>query len=328
MPPPPQSTAKVGGVSCTLAPYRARRMWWTGPVTDDGSRSVRVRLDLKYDGAQFHGWAKQPGLRTVQGELETAMHRITRLRQPPRLTVAGRTDAGVHARGQVAHVDLPEATWLALPGRSTRPPAQALRDRLGAVLPADVVVAAAGAVPEAFDARFSALWRCYRYRIADTAALCDPLTRAWVHWHRRELDVPAMNLAAAALVGEWDFAAYCKPRAGATTIRTLLEFSWFRDEHGLAVAHVRADAFCHSMVRALVGACLAVGERRREISWPGEVLGRGVRDSAVHVAAADGLTLEEVAYPADAAGFEARARQARARRGAPSELGRMDSTEG
>lgn len=277
-----------------------------------------MRLAISYDGAGFHGWAKQPGLRTVEEEITSALQRVLRLPSPARVTVAGRTDAGVHARGQVAHVDVPGKAWAQAPGRSTRTPAQALRDRLAAVLPADIVVAATEPVPPSFDARFSALWRRYAYRIADTTHLRDPLTRSWVLWHRRAVDAPAMNRAAATLVGEWDFAAYCKPRAGATTIRTLQEFQWYRDDLGLVVAHVRADAFCHSMVRALVGACLAVGEGRRGPQWPAEVLRRGVRDSAVQVAPAEGLTLEEVAYPADEAGYAARARVARAKRERPA----------
>ncbi len=272
---------------------------------------VRVRLDIAYDGAGFSGWASQPGLRTVQQEIEDALARVLRLDPPPRLTVAGRTDAGVHARGQVAHVDLPADRWHAAPGRSDRTPAQALAHRLGAVLAPDVVVHAAGEVPESFDARFSALWRRYAYRISDGLATRDPLVRTSVLWHRRGLDEQLMNAAAHLLTGEHDFAAYCKPREGATTIRTLEELTWRRDEHGLVVAHVRADAFCHSMVRALVGACLAVGEGRRPVEWPAAVLRAGVRDSAVQVAPAAGLTLEEVGYPPEQH-YATRARQARA----------------
>ena len=277
---------------------------------------VRARLDIAYDGTAFSGWARQPGLRTVQQEIEEALGRVLRLDPAPRLTVAGRTDAGVHARGQVAHVDLPTDRWEAAPGRSDRTPADALAHRLGAVLAGDVVVHAVHEVPQTFDARFSALWRRYAYRVSDALATRDPLDRSSVLWHRRGLDQQLMNAAAHLLTGEHDFAAYCRPREGATTIRTLLEFSWGRDERGLVVAQVRADAFCHSMVRALVGACLAVGEGRRPVEWPAAVLRAGVRDSGVQVAPAAGLTLEEVGYPAEQ-NYATRARQARAVRTLP-----------
>lgn len=289
-----------------------------GTMTSD---LVRVRLDLSYDGTDFAGWAAQPGLRTVQGVLEEAL--TTVLRHPARLTVAGRTDAGVHARGQVAHLDVPRAAWLAVPGRSDRAPGDALVTRLAGVLghggrprgTSDVVVRRASEAPEGFDARFSALWRRYAYRIADDAAHRDPLRRRDVLWHRRPLDVAAMDDAARRLLGEHDFAAYCKPRPGATTIRTLQDITWRRVTDGadadLVVATVRADAFCHSMVRALVGASLAVGEGRRDGGWPAAVLRAGVRDPAVGVAPAHGLTLEEVSYPAPEL-LAARALQARA----------------
>ena len=277
---------------------------------------VRVRLDIAYAGTAFSGWARQPGLRTVQQAIEEALSRVLRVGEPPRLTVAGRTDAGVHARGQVAHVDLPVDRWAATPGRSDRSPAEALAHRLSAVLDDDVVVRGVRQVPETFDARFSALWRRYSYRISDRLTTRDPLRRSSVLWHRRALDETAMNAAAHLLTGEHDFAAYCKPRAGATTIRTLQDFTWQRAEDGLVVARVRADAFCHSMVRALVGASLAVGEGRRPVDWPADVLGAGMRDSAVQVAPALGLTLEEVGYPPEEA-FGLRAQQARAVRTLP-----------
>lgn len=286
------------------------------PAADQAGELVRVRLHIAYDGTAFSGWARQPGLRTVEQTIEDALARVLRLHPAPRLTVAGRTDAGVHARGQVAHVDLPRDRWEAAPGRSGRSPAEALVHRLDAVLDRDVVIHAAGRVPETFDARFSALWRRYAYRISDRETTRDPLARTSVLWHRRALDVPAMNAAAHLLTGEHDFAAYCKPREGATTIRTVQEFGWHRDAEALVVAHVRADAFCHSMVRALVGASLAVGEGRRPVEWPAEVLRAGVRDSAVQVAPALGLTLEEVAYPQER-NYGVRAEQARAVRSLP-----------
>jgi len=259
---------------------------------------VRLRLDLAYDGTDFHGWATQPGLRTVQGTLEAALAQILRVESAP-VTCAGRTDTGVHARGQVVHLDVDDEVLAASAGRSARPPAEALLRRLNGILPEDMRVHRTSVAPAGFDARFSAVWRRYAYRIADAPALADPLTRRWVLAWGRPLDLEAMNEAAAPLQGEHDFAAFCKKREGATTIRALHELAWRRDPQGLAVATVRADAFCHNMVRALVGAMVAVGEGRREPGWAAEVLRRGERDPSVTVLHAHGLTLEEVAYPPD-----------------------------
>lgn len=286
-----------------------------------GGPPLRVRLDLAYDGSGYAGWAVQPGLRTVQGVLEEALAVVLRLPERPRTTVAGRTDAGVHASGQVVHVDVAESAWAAAPGRSARSPGEALVERLSAVLPPDVVVRGARPAAPGFDARFSALWRRYAYRVVDHPARRDPLRRSHELWHRRALDVGAMDHAADALRGEHDFAAYCRPREGATTVRTLHGLRWSRQPDGLVRADVRADAFCHSMVRALVGACLAVGEGRRPAAWPGEVLRAGTRDPAVTVAPAHGLTLEEVAYPPDA-DLARRAEEARRVRVLPGTAGR------
>lgn len=260
---------------------------------------MRLRIDLAYDGTDFHGWAAQPGLRTVEEELSSAL--ATVLRFPSMEVVcAGRTDAGVHARGQVVHCDVEEA------------PDQ-LQRRLNGVLPQDVRVRRVAEAPPGFDARFSAVWRRYAYRVADSPAALDPLTRRHVLAWPRPLDLDAMNHAAHALIGLHDFAAFCKRREGATTIRTLQELGWSRDADGVAVATVRADAFCHSMVRSLMGCLLAIGEGRRSPEWAAEVLGAEVRDSAVAVVHAHGLTLEEVAYPADNE-LAARAQQTMARR--------------
>jgi tRNA pseudouridine38-40 synthase len=245
---------------------------------------------------------------------------VLRLPSVP-VTCAGRTDTGVHARGQVVHLDLDPTALAAAPGRSDAAPAEALRRRLNGILPADVRVHRVAEAPEGFDARFSVVWRRYAYRIADTAAAVDPLIRGWVLAWPRALDLDAMNRAAAGLVGEHDFAAFCKKREGATTIRTLLDLAWRRDERGLAVATVRADAFCHHMVRALVGALVAVGEGRQDPGWPREVLLTGVRDPAVTVVRAHGLTLEEVGYPPDA-DLAAQARTARVTRTLSAEAGR------
>ncbi|MFD8588893.1 tRNA pseudouridine(38-40) synthase TruA [Streptomyces sp. NPDC059637] len=269
---------------------------------------VRVRLDLSYDGTDFSGWARQRERRTVQGELESALQTVMRMPDPVELTVAGRTDAGVHARGQVAHLDLPEEVWAAQEEKLVR--------RLAGRLPRDVRVWKAERAPAGFDARFSAVWRRYAYRVCDHPGGVDPLLRAHVLWADRPLDLDLMNLAAAELLGEHDFAAYCKKREGATTIRTLLDLYWERTADGVAVATVRADAFCHNMVRALVGAMLLVGYGKRPPGFPGEVLAGRVRNSAVNVVRPHGLTLEEVGYPADEL-LAARSKEARNRRTLP-----------
>ncbi len=295
------------------------------PAGAPAAATARLRLDLGYDGGAFSGWAEQPGLRTVQGVLAAGLQRVLRLQEPPRLVVAGRTDAGVHATGQVCHVDVPRAAWLAAPGRSEAPPGAALVRRLAGVLPPDVRVHGAREAPAGFDARFGALRRRYAYRVSDAPGGAPPLLRSHVLAHRRPLDAAAMDAAAARLTGLHDFAAYCRPREGATTVRTLLRYAWTRRPDGLLEADVQADAFCHSMVRALVGAALAVGEGRREVDWPARVLAAGRRDPGVAVVAPHGLVLEEVVYPADA-GLAARAAQARAVRTAPGAPGATGAT--
>ncbi|GAA3633091.1 tRNA pseudouridine(38-40) synthase TruA [Microbacterium awajiense] len=277
---------------------------------------VRIRLDIAYDGTHFRGWARQPGLRTVQGTLEDALGRI--LGGRPRLVVAGRTDAGVHAVGQVAHLDLDDAQRTRLLGsrRGTDAPVPALARRVGGALGAysDVAVRASSVAPDGFDARFSAVWRRYEYRVADRRSGYDPLRRHDTTTVRADLDAAVMDAAARSLRGLHDFAAYCKPRPEATTIRTLLDFAWHRDDDGVLVAAVRADAFCHSMVRALVGGCVAVGEGRLAVDDLAAIRDRGERVPEVKVLAARGLTLTEVGYPEDDQ-LAARADQTRARRG-------------
>ena len=284
--------------------------------------TVRLRIDAAYDGTAFAGWARQPGLRTVQGTIEDAIGTV--LRDPAaevRLIVAGRTDAGVHATGQVAHLDLPIATWSAIAGaRRGDDPSASLARRLNGILAAatpDVVITGVALAPAGFDARFSPIWRRYEYRIADEQALRDPRRRGHTLWQPGVLDAGAMDALAQRLVGLHDFGAFCKPREGATTIRTLLDYSWRRDDDGVLVATVRADAFCHSMVRALVGATVAVGLGRREADAIEQLLRAPERTSLFPVVAAKGLTLVEVGYPADAE-LAARAEQTRARREAPA----------
>ncbi len=259
---------------------------------------MRLRIDLAYDGADFHGWAVQPGLRTVQGEVEFALATALRV-ESVATTCAGRTDTGVHARGQVVHADVDRRAVADATGRSQEPPPTALARRLNGLVAADVRIGRVVEAPEGFDARFSASWRRYVYRVADTPAAVDPLVRGHVLSWPRPLDLPAMAAAATLLVGEHDFAAFCKQREGATTVRRVLDLTWARDDAGVAAATVRADAFCHHMVRSVIGCLIAVGEGRRDPAWAGEVLAAARRDPAVAVVPAHGLTLEEVGYPPD-----------------------------
>ncbi len=265
---------------------------------------MRIRLDLAYDGGPFSGWALQPGLRTVQGTLEEALELL--IRRPVRVTVAGRTDAGVHARGQVVHLDLTEAEWLGLNRGAELDPAVALLRRIrGALsrglgdLTGAIVVHRVSIAPEGFDARFSALWRRYSYRIADGPALWDPLGRYDTLWHKSPLDVDLLNEGSVQLLGLQNFLSYCKPREGSTTIRELQRFEFVRGEDGVIVATVQADAFCHNMVRALVGSALYVGEGLEPPGWLHERLLARKRDARSVLAAPHPLVLEEVAYPSD-----------------------------
>jgi tRNA pseudouridine38-40 synthase len=263
------------------------------PAPPESQNTLRLRLDLRYDGSAFHGWATQPGMTTVQQTVQEALWRVLRLPEPPMLTVAGRTDAGVHARGQVAHTDIVAENWAAEGSSAVR--------RLGRLLPPSVRVTAIGPAPEGFDARFSALWRRYSYRVCDDPAQADPLRRHDTLWYSRRLDLGPMNAAARACLGEHDFAAFCRKREGATTIRELLRLDWTRAEPGVAVAAVTADAFCHNMVRALTGALLSVGDGSKPVEWLGDLLAAGQRDPAAWVAPPHPLCLEEVGYPEPAA---------------------------
>ncbi|MEX5295124.1 tRNA pseudouridine(38-40) synthase TruA [Kocuria sp. CPCC 205268] len=275
--------------------------------------AVRVRLDLAYDGAPFSGWARQPGLPTVQGSLEDALAVL--VRRPVRVAVAGRTDTGVHARGQVAHLDLTPAEWAGLARGRDEDPAPALERRLTGALahvlgrgrrdaglpecPGAVVVRRAGAAPAGFDARFSAVSRRYSYRIDDGAAGRDPLTRHLTWWSQDVLDVPVMAAAVRELVGLHDFLSFCRPREGATTVREVLDVTVERDRDGLVRLGIEADAFCHHMVRSVVGAAARVGAGREDPDWLGRRLAERVRDARVLMAPAHALVLEEVRYPGD-----------------------------
>lgn len=241
----------------------------------------------------------------MQGSIEGAIATIMQLSEPTRLTCAGRTDAGVHARGQVAHVDLDGIE------------AEQLKQRLRRILPIDIQIRSVAPAPLGFDARFSALERHYVYRINDESAGPDPLVRRHVVWNRRPLNAERMNDAAAHLLGEHDFAAFCKARDGATTIRTLKELTSRRTPEGILETSIRADAFCHSMVRSIMGALTAVGDGRYAADWVRRVLTAKVRDPHVLVMPALGLTLEQVEYPPDT--FMAqRASETRSRREQPN----------
>jgi tRNA pseudouridine38-40 synthase len=287
---------------------------------------LRVRLDIAYDGTGFSGWARQPGQRTVQESLEETLARVLRLKRPVSLTVAGRTDAGVHAAGQVAHCDIAVDRWQAAGAgeaasaggaASGADVADVVCRKLARALPPDIRVRRIAPAPPGFDARFSALWRRYTYRVCDDPARADPLRRHTTLWYPRSLDLDTMNEAARACLGEHDFAAFCRRREGATTVRALLRLDWARAEPGLAVATVVADAFCHNMVRALAGACLRVGDASRPPAWLGQVLAARARDSGVPVMPPHGLCLAEIGYPASDQ-FAARAAATRRLRPTPA----------
>jgi tRNA pseudouridine38-40 synthase len=263
------------------------------------SEDVRLRLDIAYDGTDFAGWATQAGQRTVAGVIGDAL--TTVFRTPLRLWAAGRTDTGVHATGQVAHVDVPAAALPNVYPRSSRagePEFLPLLRRLSRFLPADVRVLEISRAPSGFDARFSALRRHYEYRLSTAAYGVQPQQARYITAWPRDLDVDAMSVASQDLLGLHDFAAFCRHRAGATTIRDLQRLDWSR-EGDLITAHVSADAFCWQMVRSLVGALLAVGEQRRTPQWCRELLGAAERSSDFSAAPAQGLTLAGVDYPPD-----------------------------
>ncbi|MCI4062737.1 tRNA pseudouridine(38-40) synthase TruA [Micromonospora sp. R77] len=260
---------------------------------------IRLRLDVSYDGTDFSGWAPQPTRRTVAGVLVETLDLVLGAGTATGLTVAGRTDAGVHATGQVCHLDLPATVWREHDGRLLR--------RLARLLPTDVRVRAMTEVPSDFDARFSATYRRYEYRVTDAPWGAEPLRRHDTLAWPKPLDLDALNAAAAGLVGEHDFAAYCRRKEHATTLREVTRLDWRRDPDGILVATVQADAFCQAMVRSLVGAMLVAGDGRRPVEWPAGLLTRRERSSEVTVAGAHGLTLVAVGYPTDPAEYARRA---------------------
>ena len=251
----------------------------------------RLRIDIAYDGTAFYGWATQPDRRTMQNLVEEAISQITR--SQVQTIVAGRTDAGVHATGQVIHVDLPDSLFrdgFSYPD---------FRYKLNRILDEDLRVMNISEAPDGFHARFSALRRVYTYKILDNNEVIAPLARYDVAPWYRPLDVDLMNKASALVLGHHDFAAFCKFKEGGTTIRTLEKYEWHRDQTGLLVAEVVADAFCYSMVRNLVGAVICVADGRKDPSWIQELLANKERVSDSLVFPARGLSLTRVDYPSD-----------------------------
>ena len=280
---------------------------------------IRLRLGIAYDGTDFHGWASQgdPALRTVQATIEDAFALITRTPCP--LTVAGRTDAGVHAAGQVAHVDIPRDF---LNTRSVAGDVGQLVRRLARLLPDDVRITSVTEAAPGFDARFSALARTYHYRVTTNPSGALPTRARDTAVWQKPIDVSAAHEAAQKFLGLNDFAAVCKHKEGATTIRELQVFD-FADistpwEPNLYQATVRADAFCWNMVRCLVGATLSVADGRRPADFPDQLLAMKQRSPLVPLAPARGLSLVEVTYPADEE-LAARALATRAKR-SPADL--------
>ncbi|MGO1181873.1 MAG: tRNA pseudouridine(38-40) synthase TruA [Micrococcaceae bacterium] len=277
---------------------------------------MRIRIDLAYDGESFHGWAVQPGLASVQGAVEAGLQMV--IRRSIRTTVAGRTDAGVHAAHQVIHCDLTPEEWNAVSRqREGVEPEDALVRRLNGVLRAQegsIVIRSAAVAPVGFDARFSAGGRAYRYRISDRLDTRDPLQRRFTHWHGTPLSLALMQAEADSMLGLHDFLSYCKPREGATTIRTLRRFDLYRDALGVIHAELEADAFCHNMVRALVGSAMLVGEGKRPPGWMEQRRAEQRRGPDVRLAPARGLVLERIDYPETAEELAEQARRTRARR--------------
>ena len=272
----------------------------TEPTLYPESGFLRLRIDLAYDGSDFSGWAIQPDRRTVQAQVEEAIEKIARVRIES--IVAGRTDAGVHATGQVIHVDIPDSIAI-----------EDLAYKLNRILDEDIRINRIEVAPPAFHARFSALRRYYQYRILDENKVIQPLARLNTAGWYRPLDLDLMNQASKLLLGTNDFAAFCKYREGATTVRTLEKYEWVRDSEGFLVADVVADAFCYSMVRNLVGAVVCVADGRFEPSWIKTLLENKERVSDSLVFPARGLTLYKVDYP-DAAELLERAKKTVARR--------------
>jgi len=268
----------------------------TKPVDLEVDGFSRYRIDFGYDGTDFNGFAKQPGLRTVQAELVKAIELIFGKDEHDfGMRVAGRTDAGVHAQHQVAHINLTEKQLKRI-GRNPD-----VAGRINTALPADIRLYSFEKAPAGFDARYSAAFRRYRYRIADKASSLDPLQVRYVLELKADLDLAAMRRGAKVLIGLHDFAAFCKPRAGATTIRRLKKIAISRNPlmGNIVEIELLGDAFCHNMVRSLVGALVAVGRGRATVLDIKQRLISGSRAGSFKVLGARGLSLIEVGYPVD-----------------------------
>ena len=261
------------------------------PPGDSGGL-VRFRVDLAYDGTDFAGWAKQPGLRTVEGDLVKMFEKVFgKSKTDFDMRVAGRTDSGVHAKHQVCHLDVPQKRL----SRIGRDPLNAFR--LNTLIADDLIILDIHQITSDFDARFSALGRRYRYTIVDPEFKKDPMLVRYALTHKRVLDVDLMNLAAKELIGLKDFAAFCKPRVGASTIRNLTTFEVSRDPAGLITIDIHADAFCHNMIRSLVGSIMAVADGRLSIQDLIQVQKSGKRANKFKTIDAKGLSLESIDYP-------------------------------
>lgn len=266
------------------------------PALNPESGFRRLRIELTYDGTNYAGWAKQPDQRTLQGALEEALAKF--LRTPINTVVAGRTDAGVHATGQVVHADVPEN----IESSRYRPDEDPwdfdhFKYRLNQMLDEDFRVLKVEFAPTNFDARFTATSRHYRYKLLDGNQELMPLKRLDAATWFRALDIELMNQAGKPLLGKHDFVTFCRYREGATTLRTLLEFKWHRDEEGFVICDIAADGFGWNMVRNLVGAAVCVGEGRFEVGWMEQILRAEARVSDSYVFPARGLTLRHVEYP-------------------------------
>jgi tRNA pseudouridine38-40 synthase len=299
-------------------------------TVDAQSNTVRIRIDCAYDGTDFHGWARQLHLRTVQGEIEAAISKILHIHpergdQPVRLVVAGRTDTGVHAREQVCHADIPVCELQRAIGHLPFDAVTSLGHRLPFVVPDDIVVRKVSLAPAGFDARFSALERTYTYRICDNPESDDPLVRRFVLRLSRPLDIHVLNQCARLIPGLKDFGSFATPNVGGTTIREVHHALWTRIparrgqfgqrnvESGLLTFTIVADAFAHNMVRSLVGAQVAVGEGKKTVEWFADKLAHPEREGLTGPIEAKGLCMEHIAYPADDQ-LAARAQKIRAKR--------------
>lgn len=255
--------------------------------TPEPESSVRIRLDLSYDGAAFHGAAANPGVRTVAGTLTDAIERV--LRHRVTLTLAGRTDAGVHARQQVVTFD----------AVAERIDCERLPVTLSKLCGPDLVVLAAAVVSDEFDARFSAVERRYRYSIL-RRSLPDPLRRHVV-WHvPAPLDVARMRLGCDPLIGEHDFSSFCrrpKDRPDASLSRRIVDLRIVELDDDLLQVRIAANAFCHQMVRSIVGVLVSVGEGKLTAADVMAILRARDRAAVPRVAPPQGLVLDEVVYP-------------------------------